>query len=421
MMLNLLAALIAAAGLYLFVIGVYSYVSVSILGRRGLLAEVLPAAQPGAAAGLLERLEGLLYRARLDISGQEFAAMAGLTGLLAAGFMYFAAGSLLVSGAGFLSGILLYLMLLCQRQEKNLDAYENAMPNALRDLRSAFRLRGLSLARALETVAESGPETVQPDFQELAAAFSGSRIDMSRLQKLMGLRGSYTLDRVAEALLQFHATPQRIPEILDLLIPRLRREVAIRREMRANISGPQRELLVVVLMPFLIVFFFRFAAPDYAAFYSSFFGQMLVLAAWVIDVLLFVLAGVAVRRIVNPIPYARVVPERRRVLPDAGGSWPGPPGSSAGPTGAYHTPADALPDLKGISAEGTGPSTGVPRSTSSQAVFPAGEPVPFPGLDQFSPGGSSPDRPSVPSGTEKQQRHERGTDQPGMYRGEGGR
>lgn len=316
MMLNLLAALTASAGLYLFILGMYTYVAVSIGGRRRSLL-VDAEGESGRLQGpdLMERLEGQLYRSRLNVSGREFILAAAFTGALAAGFMFFAAGSLLTTGAGFLSGILIYVMYLNQRHEKHLEAYETAMPNALRDLRSAFRLRGLSLVKALKVVGERGPEEVREDFQELAAAFSGARIDHSRLQRLMGLRGSYTLDRVAEALLQFHTTPQRIPEVLDLLIPRLRREVAIRREMRANISGPRRELLIVVLMPFAIVFFFRFAAPDYAAFYSTFFGQMLILAAWVLDILLYVLALVVVKRIVNPIPYRRKVPERRRVLP----------------------------------------------------------------------------------------------------------
>jgi len=320
-MLNMLAALVAAAGLYIFFIGLYSYVAVSLSGRgKGFLSGSTGAGgNKRAGLGPVERLDGLLYRARLNVSAQEFVLVAAMVGLLGGGFMFFSTGSLFASGAGFCSGILIYWMVLSRRQEKNLEAYEKAMPNALRDFRSAFRLRGLSLVKALEVVAEVGPVVTRTDFQELAAGFSGARIDFSRLQRLMGLRGSYTLDRVVEILLQFHTTPQRIPEIMDMLIPRLRKEVSIRREMRANISGPRRELLVVVMMPFVIVFFFRFAAPDYAAFYRSFFGQLLVLAAWVLDVLLYVAAAVAVKRIVNPMPYSRTVPERRRILPSGSG------------------------------------------------------------------------------------------------------
>lgn len=319
MILNILTALTASAGLYILFLGLYSYVAVSITGKKGGILSTGDSTYLAGrrTTGLMERLEKLLYRARLDVSAHEFLTVAGVCGLLAGGFMFLATSSLLASGAGFASGLLLYWMVLLQRQEKNLESYETAMPNALRDLRSSFRLRGLSLVKALEMVAEHGPEIVRQDFQEMAAAFSGARIDLSRLQNLMGLRGSYTLDRVAEALLQFHTTPQRIPEILDLLIPRLRKEVSIRREMRANISGPKRELLIVVLMPFIIVFFFRFAAPDYAAFYSSMLGQILILAAWVMDVLLFILANTIVKRIVNPVPYQRTVPERRRVLASA--------------------------------------------------------------------------------------------------------
>jgi hypothetical protein len=149
----------------------------------------------------------------------------------------------------------------------------------------------------------------------LTAAFSGSSIDMTRIQHLLGLRGSYALDRVTEVFLQFHTTPQRVPEMLDLLIPRLRREVGVRRETRANISGPQRELLVVAIMPFALVIFFRITAPEYGAFYSTALGQLLLIVAWIMDLAIYLFALRAVRGVINPMPYHRDVPEQRRILP----------------------------------------------------------------------------------------------------------
>ena len=186
------------------------------------------------------------------------------------------------------------------------------MPHALRDMRAAFLARGLSPAEALRYVSEQGPEVCRPDFEELAATFSESRIDYARLHRLLGLRGSYALDRMAEALLQFHNMPQRIPEILDLLIPRLRKEVRIRREMRANISNPRRQLVIVAVMPFLVVLFFRAVAPEYAGFYARPLGQLILILAFVVDVAVYLGASAVVRRLVNPIPYRRSVPERRR-------------------------------------------------------------------------------------------------------------
>jgi len=313
---NAMVALAGALGLYMIFLGIYSYISVALMARRrGLLDDDLGVRVPeNHPIGISERLEQALYQARFEISVHEFITVSFFLGIATAGVLYFATGAEMAGVLGFLSGAALYTILLMQRRERNLELYEQAMPNMLRDMRSAFRLRGLSLTEALRHVAEKGPKVCRPDIQELVAAFSDISIDMARLQNLMGLRGSYALDRVVEVLLQFNSTPQRIPEILDLLIPRLRKEVAIHREMRANISGPRRELLVVAVMPFVIVVFFRVAAPEYAAFYRTFTGQILLITAWLIDVAVYLFAGMAVRRIVNPRPYHRGVPERRRVV-----------------------------------------------------------------------------------------------------------
>jgi Flp pilus assembly protein TadB len=269
------------------------------------------------ANSLLERLDQMLYQARLQVSVNEFLSISIFLGLAAGVIMFFATGAIVAALIGFLSGSVLYYIILEQRRDRNLESYEQAMPNALREMRGAFRLRGLSLTQALRQVAEHGPKVVRQDFEELTAAFSSSSIDMARIQRLLGLRGSYALDRVTEVFLQFHSTPQRVPEMLDLLIPRLRREVAVRRETRANISGPQRELLVVAVMPFALVIFFRITAPEYGSFYSTALGQLLLIVAWIMDLAIYLFALRAVRAVINPMPYHRDVPEQRRILPES--------------------------------------------------------------------------------------------------------
>jgi Flp pilus assembly protein TadB len=310
-------ALGVAIGSYMLFLGIYTYVSVSLLSdRRGLLAQAdIDSSLRGEASGLIDRLDQMLYQARLQVSAREFLSISIFLGAAAAAIMFFATGAVVAAGIGFLSGSAIYYILLEQRRDKNLESYEQAMPNALREMRGAFRLRGLSLTKALRHVAEHGPEVVCQDFEELTAAFSGASIDMARIQRLLGLRGSYALDRVTEVFLQFHSTPQRVPEMLDLLIPRLRREVAVRRETRANISGPQRELLVVAIMPFALVIFFRVAAPEYGAFYSTALGQLLLVVAWILDLVIYLFAIRAVRSAISPMPYHRDLPEQRRIIP----------------------------------------------------------------------------------------------------------
>lgn len=306
-------ALGIAVGSYMLFLGIYTYITVSLMSDQGGLLSDVDGGLRGEAIGLLERLDQMLYQARLHVSASEFLSISIILGLASGVIMFIATGAIVAAGIGFLSGSVLYYIVLEQRRDRILEAYEQAMPNALREMRGAFRLRGLSLTQALRQVAEHGPEVVRRDFEELTAAFSGSSIDMARIQRLLGLRGSYALDRVTEVFLQFHSTPQRVPEMLDLLIPRLRREVSVRRETRANISGPQRELLVVAVMPFALVIFFRITAPEYGSFYSTALGQLLLIVAWIMDLAIYLFAIRAVREVINPMPYHRDVPERRRI------------------------------------------------------------------------------------------------------------
>ena len=316
---NLLVGLVGALGLYMIFLGLYSYVTVSLKRPPGGLLygpeDEEPPAPERLTGSLFERLDQALYQARLPVGAGEFLTVSLVLGVAVGGLMFFATGALAAVVIGFISGLFLYAIFLDNRRSKRLDEYEAAMPHALRDMRAAFLARGLSPAEALRYVSEQGPRVCRPDFEELAATFSESRIDYARLQRLLGMRGSYALDRVAEALLQFHNMPQRIPEILDLLIPRLRKEVRIRREMRANISNPRRQLVIVAVMPFLIVLFFRVVAPAYASFYAEPLGQLILILAFLIDVAVYLGASAVVRRMVNPIPYRRRVPERRRAAP----------------------------------------------------------------------------------------------------------
>lgn len=328
---NILIGLIGALGMYMVFLGLYSYVAVRLKPPpSGLLygPEDLDLPAPERISdSLLERLDRLLYQARLPVTAGEFLAVSLTLGLAVGGVMFFATGGGAALVIGFVSGLFLYAIFLDSRRSRLLDEYEAAMPYALSDMRAAFLARGLSPVQALRYVAEQGPAACQSDFEELAATFSESPIDYARLQRLLGLRGSYALDRVAEALLQFHGMPQRIPEILDLLIPRLRKEVRIRREMRTNLSNPRRQLVIVAVMPFLIVFFFRIAAPEYARFYSSPLGQLVIVAAFLFDVVFYLGANTVLRRMVNPISYRRSVPERRRVPPQpVDRTQSGPPG-----------------------------------------------------------------------------------------------
>jgi Flp pilus assembly protein TadB len=313
---NVLIALIGGLGMYMVFLGLYSYVTVSLRQpASGLLYGSRDDGMPGAeriTGSLLERLDQMLYQARMKVRAGEFLSVSLILGVAVGGVMFFATGALAAVAIGFTSGLFLYAIFLDSRRSKLLDDYEAAMPHALRDMRAAFMARGLSPGEALRYVSEKGPQVCRPDFEELAATFSESRIDYARLHRLLGLRGSYALDRVAEALLQFSNMPQRIPEILDLLIPRLRKEVRIRREMRANISNPRRQLVIVAVMPFLIVLFFRIVAPEYASFYARPLGQLILVLAFVVDVAVYLGASVVVRRMVNPIPYRRTVPERKR-------------------------------------------------------------------------------------------------------------
>ena len=328
---NVLMALVGALGMYLVFLGLYSYVTVSLSGPPGglLYGPEASLRRERLTGSLFERLDQMLYQARIPVSAGEFLGVSALLGAAVG-----ASDALRHRGSGRRGGrlrvrILPVLHLPGSAPVK--DARPVRSPAASRAARHAGRLslQGPIARRSSPLCGRRGPEICRPDFEELAATFSKSPIDYARLHRLLGLRGSYALDRAAEALLQFHTMPQRIPEILDLLIPRLRKEIRVRREMRSDTSGPRWQLVIVVAVPFLVILFLRFAAPEYIRFYSTAVGQLVFIVAFLADVILYLGASAVVNRMVNPIPYRRRVPERRRSMA------PAPP-EAAGPGNGEH-------------------------------------------------------------------------------------
>jgi hypothetical protein len=197
--------------MYMIFLGLYSYVTVSLRSSGGLLYGPPDGQVPAAeriTGSLMERLDQMLFQARIPVRAGEFLVVSLILGVAVGGVMFFATGAAAAVIIGFTSGIFLYYIFLDNRRSKLLDGYEAAMPHALRDMRAAFLARGFP-AEALRYVSNRGQRSVGPT-SRLAATFSNPRIDYARLHGCLALRELRAGPR-AEALLQFHNMPQRIP------------------------------------------------------------------------------------------------------------------------------------------------------------------------------------------------------------------
>ena len=137
---NVLMALVGALGMYLVFLGLYSYVTVSLQGPPGGLLygpEERPQRQR-LSGSLLERLDQMLYQARMPVKAGEFLGVSALLGAGVAALMLFATGALAAVAVGFVSGSFLYYIYLDQRRSRHARPVRGAA--APRPARHAGRL-----------------------------------------------------------------------------------------------------------------------------------------------------------------------------------------------------------------------------------------------------------------------------------------
>jgi len=305
-MLNVLLVLIGSLGVFMIITSLFSVFQFKKgLGSRGSLAI--------REISLAGKLETLLRQAHAPIKVREFLMVSGGIGLALGGAAFLVTRGLLISLVMLLGRGVLYYLFLLEKREKLLLLYEEGMPQVIVILREYLRVHGSDLVGAIQEVASEGPEVVQSDFQQLAAAFKiSSNIDVQTINEVMTFRNSPSLSKVVELLLLYRGiNVGSLPEALESLQVTIDEEVDIAAENASEVYGPRRNLLMICLIVLGVTVMMVVGSPIFRAFYGTLPGQVTLLVAIGLTVGMYFLGTRAASRASMTRPYVLRYPEKR--------------------------------------------------------------------------------------------------------------
>lgn len=281
--LNILLAALFAAGLFAFIAGLGYQSPVHLSEVEKIFGDGQDDLTP------MQRLQRKLDAARFNVSASEFVrvslTLAGLVGL----GTYLVSGAWLAGLVGLVFGGMSYWLYLSSKAAKALEAYEDELPQVVARLISGAKM-GNSLVMAAEHVAKFGPLNCRDDWAYIAAQLK-AKADVDQVLKVVSQkRGSQLLNSIFELLLVQQQRGTGLSDILPLIQESLEERVRTMRKARSKMTGPIRELWIVCATPFVGVALLRLMSPQFASIYSTWQGQLILLAGWGMTISAFVIA-----------------------------------------------------------------------------------------------------------------------------------
>jgi tight adherence protein B len=266
---NILGAVVGASGIALLVLSFSRLVRVSLKKDWDQIEGVqhLPAAA---------RLQRKLEQAGLNVSAGDFVKASFVVGGMLTVAVLLGTGSLLMAVVAFFAGFWLYWAWLERRRDRQVREYQEALPDAVGDLREALAINP-SIEEAMTMMAAGGPLPVRSDF-ELIKRQTAVGVSLAQaLKEAAQRRKDMFFDMLVEALLIHNAAGGAIGPTLEHLAEVIRSNLAIRNKQRAEQARPKTEGAIFCLLPPLFLFLVQLMASRYARpFYQSFLGQVVM-------------------------------------------------------------------------------------------------------------------------------------------------
>ena len=203
-----------------------------------------------------------------------------VTGLIAQLLLGWPAVSVLVAGLGGLLPVAYTL----RRYDRRRAIVQAALVQAISQLRDAIR-GGLSMQEALVSLARSGPETLRPEFTQLARELRLSGLDTAISAMREQLADPVFDVAAATLLLNDRLGARNVGQVLDRLASATRGEFRVQQELRAYQARTVLSARIIVAVPLVLLVVIRLLNPGYLDLFSTTRGQLLI-AACVVSVVL---------------------------------------------------------------------------------------------------------------------------------------
>jgi tight adherence protein B len=251
--------------------------SVAFGGGMYLVYDGLTRPRPAARQGKrLRRVEDFLSQAGLhDVSPRDFLVFSLSTALVAGFIAQLLLGWIVVSLLVVVLGLIGPLLYYRHRRDHRRGVLQDALIEATGQLRDSIRT-GLSVQNALLGLAQSGPESLRPEFVQLA-----------REIRLLGFEPAMTAMRerladpvydvvAASLLLNDRLGGRNVSQVLDRLAQATRAELRVQQELRAYQAKNILSAQIVAAVPLIVLIAIRAVNPSYLSLFDGVLGQILL-------------------------------------------------------------------------------------------------------------------------------------------------
>ncbi len=277
---NVLLALLGAIGVFVLVIGTQWTRPVRLSNVEQIYGEGRP------RDDFMRDLQAKLDAARFNLSVEDFVKVVVALVIVVFLAAYFLIGALLPALMAAAMAVFGYWTYLAGKAAKAVEEYEEQLPQVVSRLIVGARM-GSSFRGAAEHAAQFGPPLCREDWVYICRQLdAGADLEMI-LRVVSARRQSQLLNSIFELILVQHQRGTPISDVMPLIQESLTQRTRTIRLARTKLRGPLRELYIVCGAPVAAVIVARFLSPQYARLYTEPGGQLIVTAAWAIDLALF--------------------------------------------------------------------------------------------------------------------------------------
>lgn len=258
-------AVVASGGALILWLGLTSITRVSLADEAARVKGV-------RTPSIVERLQARLAQSGLQITVWEFMAVGAMLGALAGGIFlvlgFTTLGVLAVPG-----GLVAYYQYLMFRRAKAMQAFREALPDAIDDCADHISTYN-NTTRALRELAAKGPVLLRPEFANVLALAQGGVSLHRALREAVGSRREVFFRQFLDALANYEAKGGDVRGVLERIAHAQRTQLRLQRRIAAAQAGGRLIGWAYAVAPAGFLVFMRlFGGDAYNAFYLTPIGQ----------------------------------------------------------------------------------------------------------------------------------------------------
>jgi tight adherence protein B len=246
-------------------------------------------------SGLVERIQGELWKAGYKIRPTDFLCLIAISGLLAGGVIHLLAHQPLLS---LIAGILASaapVAMLRVGQEKRRARFEAQLPDALGLLAASLR-SGYSFLQGLQMISQEMPVPMKEEMQRVLEEVSLGRTIEEALERLVERMPSYDIELLVTAISIQHKVGGNLAELLGTIEETIRQRFQSKMEISALTAEGRLSGVILFLLPLSLVAILWVRSPDYMrTLFEHPAGQVMVLIA----ITLQAIGGLIIRRMLR--------------------------------------------------------------------------------------------------------------------------